>query len=284
MQVAPNQISPGENFDIFYFLRNHTDATTYYVQAKVYDIRTWVLLQTVNLTQATTNSRLFTKTVQAPADSSGTGRNIVAIATVYTDSGYTTKSTDYEEQENYFLVKTILPILGSGGIDYRTVRELMDEALAKAIGDLPKPQQVTLPDMPFEAVFGAIGALQREINRIPKDDIDLSGISQGLAGLHDLIANQPDPDQVDLGPIEEAVNSLSFDVAQLADHLEQMSTESKASIEEALRTGLTDLEKSLEGKLTKTIEAQQLTIPVMREVMRPAAPTPAPLDISHLMK
>ena len=31
MQIHPAQISPGENFDLFYFLRNPTDGTTYYV-------------------------------------------------------------------------------------------------------------------------------------------------------------------------------------------------------------------------------------------------------------
>jgi hypothetical protein len=109
MQIHPSQISPAENFDVFYFIRNHTDLTTYFVQGKVYDIRTGAVLQTANLTQSPNNSRLFAKTIQAPADSGSIGRNIVAIATVYTDSGYTTKSTDYEEQEQYFLVKAVLP-------------------------------------------------------------------------------------------------------------------------------------------------------------------------------
>src|ERR1700761_2888409 len=123
MQGAQNQISPAENFDIFYFLRNHTDLTTYYVQAKIYDIRTGDVLATVNLAQSPNNTRLFTKTVAAPGDPTALGRNIVAIASVYIDSGYTTKSTDYEEQEQYFLVKTMLPVVGSGGgVDYRTVR------------------------------------------------------------------------------------------------------------------------------------------------------------------
>src|SRR5437773_720063 len=118
MQVAPNQISPGEAFDVFYFVRNHLDATTYYVRAKIYDVRTGELLDTQNLTQSSTNSRLFIKTVQAQPDPTGYGRNIVAIATVYTDSGYTTKSESYEEQEQYYLIKSIPLMLGGGGVDY----------------------------------------------------------------------------------------------------------------------------------------------------------------------
>src|SRR5436190_16248483 len=133
MQVAPSQISPGESFDIFYFIRNHTDSTTYFVRAVVYDVRTGEVLLTTNLDQASTNARLFTKTVQAPADPVGIGRNIVAIASVYTDSGYTTKSTDYEEQEQYYLIRTAAPVLGGGGVDYRTLREIVDQAISNAL-------------------------------------------------------------------------------------------------------------------------------------------------------
>jgi hypothetical protein len=48
MQVHPSQISPGENFDLFYFLRNPNDTTTYYVQAVIYDVRTGAILSTVH--------------------------------------------------------------------------------------------------------------------------------------------------------------------------------------------------------------------------------------------
>src|SRR5215204_177038 len=105
MQIHPAQVTPGENFDLFYFLRNHTDSTTYYIRAVLYDVRTGEVLATQNLTQSPINSRLFTATLQSPPDPQSIGRNIVSIATVYTDSSYTTKSSDYEEQEQYFLIR-----------------------------------------------------------------------------------------------------------------------------------------------------------------------------------
>src|SRR5438552_1488540 len=105
MQVYPSQISPAEPYDVFYFIRNPLDAATYYVRAKIYDVRTGELLDTANLDQSSTNSRLFLKRLQAPGDPGSNGRNIVAIASVYTDSGYTTKSDIYEEQEQYYLIK-----------------------------------------------------------------------------------------------------------------------------------------------------------------------------------
>src|SRR5262245_51515555 len=133
MQVAPNQISPGEPFDIFYFVRNPLDSTTYYVRAKVYDVRTGELLDTIVLEQSPTNTRLFIKTVQAPPDPAGYGRNIVAIASVYLDSGFTQQSESYEEQEQYYLIKAVLPMMGGavGGIDYRAMRELMEEVVSE---------------------------------------------------------------------------------------------------------------------------------------------------------
>src|SRR4051812_13016005 len=111
MQRHPGEISPGESFDLFYFLRNPLDSATYYPQAKVYDLRTCEVLLTTALDRAATNTRLYIQTVQAPPDSSGIGRSIVAIATLYTDSGFTSKSNDYEEQEQYFLVKAAIPFV-----------------------------------------------------------------------------------------------------------------------------------------------------------------------------
>src|SRR5436190_3388397 len=199
MQVAPSQISPAENFDIYFFVRNPNDSTTYYIRAVVYDVRTGEVLLTTNLDQTATNPRIFTKTVQAPADPVGIGRNIVAIASVYTDSGYTTKSTDYEEQEQYYLIRPVSPLTlgGGGGVDYRTLREIVQEEVQKGISRIPKPTPA--PDMPFDAIFGTLGALQREINRIPKELFDGSSIVAKLAAIQNQIAELPE--KTDLSPV-----------------------------------------------------------------------------------
>ena len=93
MQVHPNQISPGENFDIFYFLRNPTDSGTYYVRAVIYDLRTGAVLATVNLAAAATNPHLFAATIQAPADSTGAPTD-ANQATTATDTTQATTPTD----------------------------------------------------------------------------------------------------------------------------------------------------------------------------------------------
>lgn len=214
MQVHPHQVSPGENFDVFYFIRDHTDATTYYVQAKIYDVRTGELLQSVNLDQSAQNTRLFIKSVQAPPDPVGYGRNIVAIATAYTDSGYTTKAPDKEEQEQYFLVKSAPLMLGGGGsgIDMRALRELVEDVLEKK---LPKPEKIEFPEqekVDFSAVLGAIGKLQQEINRIPKDAVDLSELRSMLQTLQGSLDVRPVFEPTDFSPITERLEMLETKV------------------------------------------------------------------------
>lgn len=290
MQVHPGQISPAENYDIFYFIRNHTDSATYFVRGVVYDVRTGAVLQTVNLTQSANNARLFAKTVQAPADSSGNGRNIVAIATVYTDSGYTTKSTDYEEQEQYFLVKAVLPMVGSGGgVDYRTIREMVDEALKPILDKLEAPEpsepdaSPTDPTAPFQSIYGAIGALTREIGRIPKEQIDLSGISEQLTRLHSLVETIPEPEAVDLQPVLAALEELRSLLTDLQADVGSIQSNQTAIIDGAVSKAVSAAAKTLKEELTTVIEGQEFTFPVQRTVKKPEQSTPSPIDVSHLM-
>jgi hypothetical protein len=98
------------NFDLFYFLRNPNDTTTYCIQANIYDVRTGAGLSTVPPTQSAYNPHLFITTLQAPADSVGLGRNMVAVASLYTDSGHTTNSPEYDEQQQCFLIKAVPPV------------------------------------------------------------------------------------------------------------------------------------------------------------------------------
>jgi hypothetical protein len=284
MHLHPQQISPGENFDLFYFVRNHTDATTYYVRAVIYDVRSGAVLATQNLSQASGNSRLFTATMQSPADPQALGRNIVAIASVYTDSGYTTKSTDYEEQEQYFLIRAE-PIIfgGGGGIDYVALRDIVQEEVGKGIAGIDKPEPISIPgfpDMPFDSVFGAIGALAREINRIPKNTLDTTPLSQRLEDIHEAITSLPEPTETDLAPISEALDQIRGDLTDL-----QAATDGqvRAIADEVrnLRTDMAQLSDDVSQKVEETIQGQELSLPVSMKLSRPKAQQ-APVDISQL--
>jgi hypothetical protein len=279
MQVAPNQISPGENFDIFYFVRNPLDSTTYFVRAKLYDVRTGELLDTIALDQSPTNARLFIKTVQAPPDPSGYGRNIVAIASVYTDSGFTTQSDSYEEQEQYYLIKEVAPVLGGGGVDMRALRDMVEGIVTKGLSGLPphpEPQE-----FPSEALFGAIGALQREVNRVPKE-IDLSEVSKRLGAIQEAISAIPQPEPVDLSALTTAINSVLFEIEQLRPFMQQVGSAIVATLERLVKEQGTTLLSQVEGGLKDLMNRQELTVP-FSALMQEKKPVQSPIDVSHLM-
>lgn len=286
MQVQPSLITPGDPFDIFYFLRNPIDNATYYVQAVIYDVRTGVVLATTQLSPTATNPHLFISRLQAPADSQSLGRNIVAIASVYTDSGYTTKSDAYEEQEQYFLVKAAPTLLG-GGVDYRVIREMMQEEVAKGLKSLPQPAPETEPaPMPFDALFGTLGALQREINRIPKEDTDLSGISEQLTALKDAIAALPQeaPETPDYTPILAAITALKTELGSALTDVRADTAGLPSFLQPALEQILGGMEKRMTDAMVKAISEQEISIPAMRTAVTPKPAPIQPLDVSHLMQ
>lgn len=280
MQVAPNQISPGEPFDIFYFVRNPLDSTTYFVRAKVYDVRTGELLSTIALEQSPTNARLFIKTAQAPADPSGYGRNIVAIASVYLDSDFIQQSDSYEEQEQYYLIKSMAPALGGGGgVDMRAIRDMMEEVVAKKLAGLPKPAKPQ--EVPYDALFGAIGALQREVNRVPKE-FDTSAISARLDAIQEAISAIPEPEKPDLSPIVDAINSALFEIEQLKPFVQQVGMAITAAQERMMKEQGTTLLREVESGLKDLMGRQELTVP-FSSLMKEKQPTPSPIDVGHLM-
>jgi hypothetical protein len=291
MQVHPSQISPGESFDIFYFIRNHTDSTTYYVRGVVYDVRTGEVLSTVNLDQSPTNARLFIKTLQAPPDPVGYGRNIVAIATVYTDSNYTTKSQAYEEQEQYYLIKAASPVLGGGGIDYRTLREIVQEEVASGIKKLPPPPELKLPDQPdmsfVDALFGTLGALQRELNRVPKEGVDLSALETKLEAVRTAIINLPAPQKLDLTPITSRLDDIQSELSELRQEAKQGNLNVIRSLEGKLKETGAELIETLRDTMDKTLAENELSVSFPASfsprVERPTRTQPNQVDVSHLM-
>lgn len=281
MQVHPSQISPSENFDIFFFLRNPNDTSTYYCRAVIRDLKTGQELVTTDLDQSAAEPHLFIKTLQAPPDPVGMGRNIVAIATLYTDSGYTTKSGDYEEQEQYFLIKPAQISGGGGGIDYRTMRDMIQEVVSAEIKTIPKPAAPRpLPDMPFDALFGAIGALQREINRIPKEQLDLSHIGAQLKRIHDTIAALPAPKETDIRPVLTAIEAIVQDIGDMRTERDFADSELKDSLHSTLAATGLDMKREIESAVVEAIQNQEIQIPAPRVVNKGA---PSPIDISHLM-
>jgi hypothetical protein len=142
------QIQPQQVFAIVRQLPDPSDTATYYVRAEIRNAQTDAIINIgantyLNLTDK--GSRRFIATFQAPADISGRGLLISIRTTVYTDSGYTTQSTTYNEEIETYLVmerfnprdmlKIMGPAFGDGGgpdINYKKIREIFTEELSKS--------------------------------------------------------------------------------------------------------------------------------------------------------
>lgn len=284
MQTRPALISPGEPFDIYYFLRNPTDTATYYVQAVVYDVRTGEVLFTAPLTGMASNPHLFAAIAQAPADSSGIGRNILAVASVYLDAAFTSKSTDYEEQEQAFLVKASLGFPTGGAIDFTGLADGIEERIAKT---LKKALQSIEREEPaptdLSGVFGALGAIQREINRIPKDCYDDTELKAHVSGVKDAVANIPQPEKVNLGPIQTHLARIAELVGGLQRELSGASTSIGVRQQMVLDRMSKQIVDQASAALRELYEKQDLSIPLSALIRgdKPAAPKKP--DLSHLM-
>lgn len=137
------QLHPSENFSLVYQIADPTDASTYYVRSVIRDSVKGSIIETINLTD--NGGGRFSKTWQVPADPSGQGRFIDITITVYTDSGHTTKSPNYEEQNvQYLIAFRINPYrFGGGGgsvsatIDYVKIAEALRNIVREEITKIP---------------------------------------------------------------------------------------------------------------------------------------------------
>lgn len=116
------QLAPNEKYPIVRQLTDPTDVNTYYVQAKVYKSDK-TLLQTINLTDE--GSQMFYNLWEVPADTSGLGTYIYITTTVFTDSGYTTKSSNYGIESTTLLIQNRITTAalggGTGGMGYANI-------------------------------------------------------------------------------------------------------------------------------------------------------------------
>lgn len=191
------QIEPRSYFTLFRGLENHLDSSTYYVQAVIRDGLTAALLDTVQLTD--NGNREFSQQWQAPADPNGTGRYITVTYSVYTDSGYTTKSENYGDKYEEHEIRhrpDDVRMPSGGDVDYKKIQKMIDAAVAGI--KFPTPEKVDL-----KPVLKAIKDIPK--TEIPEQkEIDLSAVTQAFAFIRkDLseLLSRPSFEKVDLTPI-----------------------------------------------------------------------------------
>lgn len=257
-------LQPQANFTVVRQIGDHTDVGTNYVQAVIRNAYTDEILATLNLTDK--GGQRFKGDWKVSADPSGQGYYVSIVTSVYTDSGYTTKNANYADEENTYLVADRVGILtrshGGGGISARDVRIVLTQELEKVL-------------TPINTVFGAIGALQREINRIPKEQPEMQweGIQSAIQEVKTAIAaiptEQKEPDlaplaagiekvlaavnekevtpEADFAPVLAAIDALKTDVQEAEDEIISGQTD----IKDALRAGVDEI-KTMEFSIAPT--------------------------------
>lgn len=140
------QLNPREAFTIVRQIEDHTDSTTYYVRAVVRNAKTDALLATVDLVDQ--GNRRFSNQYLVPVDVSGQGFWISILTSVYTDSGYTTKSPNYgDKMETYLVQDRFNANLGGVGggpdIDYKKIKKLITDAMSEMQPHEPKVVTIT---------------------------------------------------------------------------------------------------------------------------------------------
>lgn len=221
---------------------------TYYVRAKVYDVD-GVLIDTVNLTDK--GGQRFSRRWRVPVDRSGQGAYISIITSVYTDAGYTTKSDNYGDEENTYLVfDRVLGARGGGSgggnLDIGTIRRVMAEELEKA-----KPEEVEKEEKPeveevdnispqFKTLASKIDSLAKEMATIPRDNsIDMSDIKQAMETIYSSVLDKDVTPVTDLTPIIDTIDQATRDILQQV---------------EGVRRFVAGTEKTLTDMVVKTVE------------------------------
>lgn len=277
---SPNSLIPSQPFTLSYFLTDHTDTGTYFVRAVIYDATTGEVLDTQNLTKQTTNTRLFSKRTNAPGDSSGHGRRIIVVATAYDDSGYTIKSSLYQEQsENYIVIRAGAGLtLGGGGVDYNVIKEIFTTEL--------KTELKKVLDTHSE-IIKTLHMVHSLIKGIPTDKYDLKSITDNLTLLSSAIEKIPLDNSVDfssvLSKVDEAIQAitdkevtqttdltaLSEAISELKDEIGVNHTESKDLLNEHMSDLHTVLPKIVQDNTNDVMSKANFSMPFKMNMDKP---------------
>lgn len=215
-------LQPQKNFTVVRQIANHTDSATYYVQAVIRNAYTDDIIDTLQLTDK--GGQRFKKDWRVPADPSGEGFFISIVTSVYTDSGYTTKSDNYGDEETTYLVIDRLRsggggsgVINTGGgkLSAADVRRIMREELGK-IEEKPEKHEkapetpVERPEIPmrWDEVIVAIKELGEAIKGIKQPDLDLSPVLSSIKSIENAIADKEVTPPTDLNPILDRINEF----------------------------------------------------------------------------
>ena len=276
------QLDPQESFAVVRQLADHTDTTTYYVRAVVRNSRTDTTLETVNLTDR--GSGRFSNTYQVPADTSGLGFYISITTSVYTDSGYTTKSPNYGDEIQTYLIQRRVPPFGGGGgsgLTAREVRKIVQEELGKAIKE---PEGVKPID--FKPVYAETKKIvENAVNSIEFPENDITPILRAVSLLEARILKIPTT-HADRKDILDRFDEVLDSVSEINPHLKQEVNSVLEKVSEAtkeLDAAISELHRRTDNILSE-IGKKEFSVSFGQIDSIPAVKTKVPNGFRRLMK
>jgi hypothetical protein len=206
------QLIPSRNFTVVRQIGNHTDTATYYVRAVIRDAYSDVILDTLDLTDK--GGQRFKKDWLVPQEPSGLGKFISIVTSVYTDSGYTTKSENYSDEENTYLW-AVLNMNTGGGIgamqsekfNYRRIEEIVGKAIETIPSvEIPEPKDIPEPIMRWDEVLSMLSDVKVAIASIPTETKDDAEVLSKLEEISKLVNEKEVTPETDLKPILDKLN------------------------------------------------------------------------------
>lgn len=274
-------LQPQAHFPIVRQIANHLDVGTYYVKAVVRDAD-GVTIASVELDSQ--GGQRYQKKWRVPVDRSGQGAYISIVTSVYTDSGYTTKSENYGDEETTYLVfDRVMPAMrGGGGLSASDVREILvselDKREAKEDSEEEPEKEVEFPEIPnyaeqFASLQSAVANIQGEINKIPKEKVDFTELKNAAINLAEMIENKEVTPETDLSPLREEVRVLT-------DMMMDVMREHRADMQEYVENIKQSIVTTISDEMENAEFAQETV--VRRKKKEPAPQTAVPFDINKL--
>lgn len=227
-------LQPQTNFTIVRQLPDPADSTSYYIQAVVRNSVDDTILKTINLTDK--GSRRFKGVYQLPADVSGMGSYIDITTTVYTDSGYTAKSTTYSEELEQYLIWDRVSKLGGGGsggadIDYKRIAKMLED-MKKAF---PK-----IPPADYGPILSSLKEIKDSISSIEMPEaekIEYAPVLQAIKSTEAVLLKAIDEKEVtevpevNMSPVLEAIDLKQQDMSGIENKLDVIIAHAEKNIE-----------------------------------------------------
>lgn len=276
-------LQPQNYFTLVRQISNHLDAATYYVQAVIRNAYTDATIATLQLTDK--GGQRFKYDWMVPADPSGQGFYISVVTSVYTDSGYTTKSPNYGDDENTYLIQDRIlvgRVGGMGGPDTFEIRNMIAAEMATFFEKYKALEASTKDDMTeteqaepmrWEEVLTALSAIQGIVSE--DKSVDFSGVMSKMDEISVAVRDKEVTPETNLSPILDLIDRYEIDrindIAEIQDTISGLED---------------DIVKKTSEFFGSVLEKKQFKTELVTRVVLedPKQETQKPVDLNELSK